>query len=267
VREEEVLITLSANVAGPIQYGFPFRKKVARRVFETIDAHLIGFQEFTEECREVFGGHGHEFEIGEAANGVYNAIAYDPKRLELMKAGTLWLTPDGTPGKAWDAMAERTAHWAIFVDKHTQQPFVFINTQLDNAGYKARAESVRLILNLIASGFDKRNQIILSGDFNMSVGRPHHHWPPSSQEPYEKILAAGFVDAWMYPQPYRKRQRTFHHFQGEGCGEDRYGTFNPDHVFVLNAHVHNCMIIRDSYGGVMPSDHYWLLTHIGPEED
>jgi endonuclease/exonuclease/phosphatase family metal-dependent hydrolase len=267
VREEEILITLSANVAGPTKYGFPFRKKVARRVFETIDAHLIGFQEFTEECREVFNCHEHEFIMGDAANAVYNAIAYDKRRLQLLKSETLWLSPNGKHGKAWDAMAERTAHWAIFMDKNTETPLVFINTQLDNAGYQARAEGTRLILNLIESMFDKRAAIIFSGDFNMSVGRPHHNWPPSSQEPYEAVLAAGFIDAWIYPQPYRGRQRTFHHFQGEGCGEDPYGTFNPDHVFVLNAHVHNCMLIRDSYGGVMPSDHYWLLTHVGPEVD
>jgi endonuclease/exonuclease/phosphatase family metal-dependent hydrolase len=255
------LIHVSANVA---MYGFPYREDAARQIFSRIRASAVGFQELTEQIYQTAFKRSYFRMIwGDEVNRAYNAIAYDPDRLRREESGTVWLSPDGKKAKAWDAIAERSAAWVIFTDLMHARRFLLVNTHLDNVGATSRTESVKLLLSFIDE--TRCNDVIFAGDFNMSVARDHPHWPAEKKAPYGMILRAGFVDAWTAREGIeRKRVRTFHHFEGEECGEDKYGTYDSDYTMIRGELiVHGSNLIKESWGGVQYSDHWWLINWLG----
>ena len=253
---EDILVDGTSNVGG---IGFYARHKISRTAFANFRGHLVGFQELTLEAKPAFEQHGLTFLMGEPAGDFYNAIAYDPLELDPIDAGMLKFDDGEHP--AHDAGSVRNAQWVHF-RTNTGVEFLRINTQLDNKGAVAREEAMRTILDF-AERFPCPRKII-AGDLNMSVARDHPAWPEEKKRPYRMALERGYVDAYLAVRPGEERCRTFHHFQGQHCKEDEWGTYDTDYFLDLGVDVINCVFDLAMPPGscTCPSDHYWGLQDV-----
>ncbi|KAK5118438.1 hypothetical protein LTR62_002952 [Meristemomyces frigidus] len=124
---------------------------------------------------------------------------YPVKLFKLLHFHNLWLSPTpDKPSKGWDAGSERILTVGVFEHRTTSQRIAVFNTHLDNAGCRARKESVVIILETIAKireQWSVRNNLgehcplpyLLAGDFNS--------FP--SQETYRALAASGtMVDTY-----------------------------------------------------------------------
>ena len=102
-------------------------------------------------------------------NGEFSAIYYNTNRYILTESGTFWLskTPK-VPSKSWDAALNRICSWARLKEKETQKTFYIFNTHFDHIGVKARKESAILILKKISEIADRKDPVLLTGDFNLT---------------------------------------------------------------------------------------------------
>lgn len=102
-------------------------------------------------------------------NGEFSAIFYNSTRYTLLENGTFWLskTPK-IPSKSWDAALNRICTWARLKDSETRKTFYVFNTHFDHKGVKARKESALLILKKISELAERRDPVILTGDFNLT---------------------------------------------------------------------------------------------------
>ena len=102
-------------------------------------------------------------------NGEFSAIYYNTNRYILTESGTFWLskTPK-VPSKSWDAALNRICSWARLKEKETQKTFYIFNTHFDHIGVKAKKESAILILKKISEIADRKDPVLLTGDFNLT---------------------------------------------------------------------------------------------------
>ena len=103
-------------------------------------------------------------------NGEFAAIYYNSNRYRLLENGTFWLskTPK-IPSKSWDAALNRICTWARFRDNESHKSFYVFNTHFDHQGTLARKKSAELILNKIMEIADRKDPLILTGDFNLTA--------------------------------------------------------------------------------------------------
>ncbi|MFH5833357.1 endonuclease/exonuclease/phosphatase family protein [Halalkalibaculum sp. DA384] len=131
--------------------------------------------------------------IGRAQGGEsdeYSAIFYDTGQYELIAESdsTIWLSE--TPGQVstgWDAALPRIMTWGKFRDRSTGSELYVFNTHFDHRGEQARAESAKLILQIIdkIAGDDP---VVLTGDFNVEPG----------SRPYSTLTSSSLRDAWQH---------------------------------------------------------------------
>jgi hypothetical protein len=57
-----------------------------------------------------------------------------------------------------------------------------------------------------------------------------------------------------------QRPLTYHAYQGEDFAGDEEGTHDPDEIFLRGLECTNCVLVRDSQGGLYPSDHYFQMA-------
>lgn len=100
--------------------------------------------------------------------GEFSALLYDTTLLEALEGNTFWLSD--TPGKVskgWDAALERICTYALFCIKGSDQKLWVFNTHYDHIGKQARAESSRLIGEMIVRKTQQAAYpVVLMGDFN-----------------------------------------------------------------------------------------------------
>jgi len=130
--------------------------------------------------------------------GEYSPILYPVKLFKLLHFENRWLSPTpNKPSKGWDAGSKRILTTGVFEHKATGQRFAVFNTHLDNAGAKAREESVAIILDVIERVCEEGSvdvqgsgtatttprvplNFVLAGDFNS--------FP--TQEAYKALIAS-----------------------------------------------------------------------------
>lgn len=100
--------------------------------------------------------------------GEYTAIFWNKKTMSMQDWGMLWLseTPDA-PSKGWDGEKNCTATWALMKDKKSGNRFYFVNIDIDEKGTEARRNSIRLIMDRIASINKNSLPVVLVGGFDM----------------------------------------------------------------------------------------------------
>ena len=100
--------------------------------------------------------------------GEYSPVFYKRDRLKLLDGGTFWLseTPDRV-SKGWDAVCMRICSWGHFEDRATGCRFWFFNLHMDHRGKVARHKSAELVLERIVKMCGRRDNVILTGDFNV----------------------------------------------------------------------------------------------------
>ena len=101
--------------------------------------------------------------------GEFSPIYFDESKYNLLLSNTFWLskTPDNI-SVGWDAAMERICTYGLFEQKNDGSKVWVFNTHFDHIGNVAREKSVDLILSKIKDLTKDKDQIIITGDFNLS---------------------------------------------------------------------------------------------------
>jgi endonuclease/exonuclease/phosphatase family metal-dependent hydrolase len=175
-----------------------------------------------------------------------------------LRGGNFWLseTP-GTPGsESWGTAFPRMVTWLELRDlKNPDFTFVFMNTHWDHVSGTARLESATLMrqkINELASGIP----VIVTGDFNADQG----------SNPYRRMRGLDDFDTVRNLQDtYRNIHNdggsvgTAHGFDGT-AGSGRIDWILHDNKFTTL----DASIVRTSYDGAYPSDHFPVTAIIDP---
>ena len=182
-------------------------------------------------------------------NGEFAAIYYNSNRYRLLEDGTFWLskTPE-IPSKSWDAALNRICTWARFRDNESHKSFYVFNTHFDHQGTIARKKSAELILNKISEIADRKDPLILTGDFNLTA----------EEKPLvlimQKLKDSRQVSLTLPKGPVG----TFNGFDFQSKLESRI-----DFIFVNKfVEVNNYNVLTDSKDGRYPSDHMPVLIEV-----
>ena len=182
-------------------------------------------------------------------NGEFSAIYYNSIRYIVLEDGTFWLskTPK-VPSKSWDAALNRICTWARFRENETHKSFYVFNTHFDHQGVIARKKSALLILKKISQIVDRKDPVILTGDFNLT--------------PEEKplvLIRQKLKDSRQVSRDVPKGPLgTFNGFDFQSKLESRI-----DYLFVNKyVEVNSYTVLTDSKDGRYPSDHLPVLIEV-----
>lgn len=225
------------------------RRELVLRLASEANADLLGVQEAyrnqVNELDTALPGHalvGVGRDDGAEA-GEHSCLYYRTDRFELVDAGTFWLskTPD-KPSTYPGAACPRIATWAVLRDKEADnREFLVLNTHWDHVSAEARLYSAELIRERLAGNL----AVIVMGDLNVT----------EEQEPITTLLGDGpqrLIDSYREVHAERgDNERSFHDFQGGEEGSRIDYIVHTDGLRATDAE-----ILRTSYDGRYPSDHY-----------
>jgi len=240
--------------------GWKDRREACLTIIRNQKADLIGFQEVLKgqflDLKEqltdyfAFGFDGPEMDqFKEGYHGIAkNPILFSKNRFELLAAGAYWLSE--TPLKAgsisWGSARARNACWVRLLDKKTKREIRLTNLHLDHVSNEAKEGQIKVVLDE-ASQYQADFPQIITGDFNVGM----------ESKVYQDIMGAGWKDSFVQANGPEKPQGTTHGFKGEDPARKK--SKKIDFVFVngplqgIESH-----IIKDSYKGRLPSDHYFV---------
>jgi endonuclease/exonuclease/phosphatase family metal-dependent hydrolase len=229
---------------------------------------LIGFQELQSGNLQTYTERLSQYDCvlgpryGNRAPYDFNAIFFDPRRLELLDSGGFWLSE--TPERysaSWGTRVVRSANRAHFRFPETDLSFVHVNTHLDHVSKLARLEGSGLILRKLTEFYGEESPVVVTGDFNCRPGTPV----------YRNFAEAGFVDTYLAAgNEDGEDANTFHAFEGARYREARPG-LGPRRIdWILlkdprrRIRVGSHLILRDheEESRVYPSDHYPVLAEL-----
>ncbi len=181
--------------------------------------------------------------------GEYAAIFYLRDRFTRLDAGTFWLTntPD-VPGSIYPgAGTTRIASWVILEDHLSGQQLFVLNTHLDNVSSAANLYSAALIRDRLAT-LAGDLPVVLTGDMNSTETSSVLTTLRGSSDPNFPELFDAYRE--VHPVP-SSNERTFHDFTGATAGSRIDFILHSSELTPTAAE-----IIRTSYDGKYPSDHY-----------
>jgi len=249
---------------------WPSRAAANVAVIDRHAPHLVGLQECQWGNLSTYRKHLPRYEqipgprYGNVPPHDFNAILYDPARLELLESGGFWLSeaPERY-SRSWEARVARSANWALF---GTEVGLVLhLNTHLDHKSGLARRNGSALIIReaeKLVQDLRPGIPAIVSGDFNCRPGTPT----------YQNFANAGFVDTFLAAgNTDDGRANTFHAFQGHLYRDShpKNGPRRIDWVLlrdptarlrVASHDILNDETDRPPY----PSDHYPVLARLTP---
>jgi endonuclease/exonuclease/phosphatase family metal-dependent hydrolase len=154
------------------QHAWALRKKMVAGLVSAYSPDLLALQEVNEaqhyDLRELLPNYTFTgYPVGQGIPSEERLLfAYNPVRLALNESAVFSLSPTPSqPTKAWDARYARACVYGKFFDRLTKRFLVVLNTHLDHMGQIARAESVKLIVQLQENLALLYPRVIL-GDFN-----------------------------------------------------------------------------------------------------
>jgi endonuclease/exonuclease/phosphatase family metal-dependent hydrolase len=231
---------------------------------ERCSPDLIGFQELQKGNLETYlkrlPHYAHILgpRYGNRAPHDFNAIFFEPKRLELLDSGGFWLSEASERYSAsWGTRVVRSANWARFRVLKTGLNFLHLNTHLDHVSRLARVEGSKLILRKLVQLLEDGPPAIVTGDFNCRPG----------SLTYRNFVEEGFVDTYL-DAGNGGDANTFHAFKGERYREShpRLGPRRIDWILLkdprqrIRAVSHSIVRDHDEESGAYPSDHYPVLA-------
>lgn len=245
--------------------GWKHRKEACIQVIRKQKADLIGFQEVLKgqfldlknELRDyyAFGFDGPEMDKFKTGyHGIAkNPILFSNKRFELLTAGGYWLseTPLIAGSLSWGSARARNCSWVRLLDKKTNKEIRLVNLHLDHVSNEAKLGQIKLVLEEAAQYQEDFPQI-LTGDFNTGYGLGL----------YPEIIKAGWKDTYVLSHGDAKPEGTTNAFQPDNA-ERNARAKKIDFIFVKGPMTASAShIIKDTYKGVLPSDHYFLSADI-----
>ncbi len=253
----EELVLMSFNVRcftklDTFENHWYFRAPLVIRTIAEVKPDVIGFQEVRKPQEIYLKEHlkGYTFldayqSCGKRAESM--TIAYATDRFTAEKTGMFWLseTPDRF-SKSWGSGSYRDAAYAMLTDKKTGETFTAINTHLDNISDFARVSGLKVIFEQIKKlGLPRP---ILFGDMNA--------YP--DEAPYREALFGGLVDTQKVAEKSDPTPGPTWHNYGKVTEDDRI-----DYFFVSpDIPVKEYAVVRSSFDGVYPSDHYPIAIKI-----
>jgi endonuclease/exonuclease/phosphatase family metal-dependent hydrolase len=172
--------------------------------------------------------------------GEYSCIFYQKDRFNVDSAETFWFseTPNIVASKSWGNNITRICTWARLQDKFSGKDFYLFNVHLDHESQPSREMSTELLMKRIN---EKTLPVILTGDFNCGDENPA----------IKAILSGGLIDTYRKLHVKQPNEGTFNSFRGETDGK------KIDFIFTTkDFQVRQSEIIRTSYDGKYPSDHF-----------
>jgi len=154
----------------------------------------------------------------------------------------------------------RICTWARLVDNTGEASncaalYIF-NTHLDHRSQPSREKAVRLIAERIAAR-SHPDPVVVTGDMNAGERNPAVRFFLGGKGGAGETGPARFVDSYRALHPDEKVVGTFHGFTGLAPGG------KIDYVVVPpNAKVLEAEIIRISYDGRFPSDHFPVTARV-----
>ena len=174
-----------------------------------------------------------------------NVIFFSKKRYEFVSAGTYWLseTPLIAGSSSWETARARQCNWVRLRDKRTGHEFRVLDTHLDHITKVAKTKQTEVIVAEAAQYAEDFPQILF-GDFNSGI----------KDEPYALLTAAGWIDAY---EAVHGHEETG--FSAHGWKFDRSKGRRIDFIYMHGkVKALNAEIVKDSPGGIYPSDHYFV---------
>ena len=185
--------------------------------------------------------------------GEHSAIFFKTEKFGLIKGGNFWLSEKPqSPGLGWDAKHKRLCTWVELEIKDNQEKIFVFNAHFDYHGIKAREESSRLVLEMIAE-IAAGNKCVLIGDFNSDHETICYKTLAGSQ-----ILKDAFALA---EHPYINNPSF------NSWGKDSEENKLIDHIFVTrHFKVNKYGILTDTYFSKVPSDHFPVVVDLTTEQ-
>ena len=255
----------TANAADGANDWDANRRFLAEQVVRDFGPDIVGFQEDLERQKNFFDDNFPAYTVfGKAAqggdDGEYVSIMYRTSRFDELRRGHFWLseTPDDVGSSSWDSAFPRKVSWVELRDhQNPATTFVFMNTHWDHVSSTARINSATLMrekIRELASGIP----VIVTGDFNADQGGAA----------YDRMRGLDdFDNVRNLQDTYRNIHPTdagtvgtAHGFDGR-AGDGRIDWILHDNDFTtLDAD-----IVRTSYDGFYPSDHFPITAVLRPE--
>lgn len=240
------------------------RRELVCDIFRSHKPDIAGTQEALRfQLDEIRADLGHFGEVGVGRedgkeSGEYAAILYNSRKFKICDSGTFWFSekPHKPGSKTWGSNHPRICTWALFKEKKTGLRFYVYNVHLDHKSQKSRQKSIEMLLERIMNRKHKF-PVLVTGDFNVNEKNPLIR--------YLKGQVPG-DEGQMCPFPMRD---TFRHLYPKASG----GTFNLflgyqygpkiDFIFADTiTQVTSAQIIRSSYKGRYPSDHFPVTASV-----
>jgi endonuclease/exonuclease/phosphatase family metal-dependent hydrolase len=255
----------TANAADGVNDWDGNRKNLAEQVVRDFGPDIIGFQEDLERQKNFFDSNFPNYTIfGRGAqggdSGEFVSIMYRTSRFTELRRGHYWLsTTPSTPGsESWGAAFPRMVSWVELRDNQNPiQTFAFINTHWDHESSTARINSATLMREKIPELFSGI-PVIFTGDFNADQGGAA----------YDRMRGLDdFDNVRNLQDTYRNIHPgdsgtvgTAHGFDGI-AGDGRIDWILHDNDFTTL----DAAIVRTSYDGFYPSDHFPITATIRPD--
>ena len=241
------------------------RRFLAEQVVRDFGPDIVGFQEDLERQKNFFDSNFPAYTIfGRAAqggdDGEYVSIMYRTNRFDELRRGHFWLseTPDVAGSSSWDSALPRKVSWVELRDEQNPATtFVFMNTHWDHVSSTARINSATLMrqkIRELASGIP----VIVTGDFNADQGGAAYDRMRGLDD-FDTVRNLQDTYRNIHPEDAGS-VGTAHGFDGR-AGDGRIDWILHDNDFTtLDAD-----IVRTSYDGFYPSDHFPITALIRPD--
>jgi endonuclease/exonuclease/phosphatase family metal-dependent hydrolase len=236
--------------------GWELRRDLVAEIFCRYSPDIVGTQEGywpqIEQLHEMlpeYGFMGAGRDDGDR-EGETCAIFYRRALLTPGVSGTFWFsdTPEIPGSRHAECNHARICTWATFASS-ASTPFTVYNVHLDHESQAARAQSVEILRERVHAAGAPLPSIAM-GDFNMTPDNAAYRAMLETPSP-------AFNDSFalMHPEPIP--DGTFHGFTG------RTDMGRIDYIFVSkNMDIIESEIIKDSFGGRYPSDHFPILARL-----
>ncbi len=221
-----------------------YRAPFMVRVISEQTPDIIGFQECMNTHYDYLNKYlkGYESIIEYREKGLHPEacpIFWNTEKFEFVRKGGFWLskTPEKI-SKDWGAACYRICTYAVLKQKSDGKELAVFNTHLDHVSEKARINGIKLILEKLGE-FGSMPCIIM-GDFN----------DYEDSETYKAAVEL-FLDA------KHETQDSDDGATYQGFGEHLEGK-SIDFFFISKTGIEvlQFKIIRSTYDGVYPSDHF-----------
>lgn len=227
-----------------------YRAELIRNNLSEVSPDIVGFQEVTwlhyDYLKDILPGYDSVINYrDDTLMSESCPIFYRSDRFELIDKGSFWLseTPE-VMSKDWGAACYRICSYVILKEKTEGKEIVVFNTHLDHVSDEARVNGIAVVLDKIKEFGGK--PAILMGDLN---AEPDSETYNSAVQNFDdaQIIAPDTMDSATYQA------------WGSKLDEPRIDYFMVSKIGIT---VNKYEVLRNTYDGTYPSDHFPIYIHI-----